>query len=120
MKSKSDTFDAFKQFKVYAEMQLNVKLAALRDGKDGLKILDQVPAMRLPDITLWATDLSRMVCQITRGGSSTIPSPSALSSQNALYLMRGTLSWSQELVICPSFLLSPSHHTFFPHSEPTT
>ena len=115
MKAKSDTFDAFKQFKVYAEMQLNVKLAALRDGKDGLKILDQVPAMRLPDITLWATDLSRMVCQITRGGSSTIPPPSALPSQNVLYLMRGTFLVSR--IGHPSQLFAL---TFFPHSESTT
>ena len=35
LKAKYETFDAFKQFKAYAETQLDVKIAALQDNKGG-------------------------------------------------------------------------------------
>ena len=39
--------------------------------------------------------------------------------EDALYFMR-LIPWLHGLANCPSILLSPSHHTFFPHPESTT
>ena len=35
LKKKSDTFDAFKQFKAWAKNQLGIKIKAFREDKDG-------------------------------------------------------------------------------------
>jgi len=58
IKAKSDVFEAFKQFKAYAENQSERKIMILRDDKGGV-----LPSVALRGNTLSGHGLSRMVLQ---------------------------------------------------------
>jgi len=67
IKAKSDVFDAFKQFKAYAENQSGYKIKILRDDKGGESSLQSVA---LRGSTQSGLGLSKMVLQrelITEG-----------------------------------------------------